>query len=502
MTDDHEPRDESTSPLRGSGDAPLVDRVRAGDPNAFGVLYDRWFDRVHDLAHRIVYDENAAADVAQDAFLSAWRNLDRLEDPHAFGGWLLRIARNGALDRKRREQRARPVDDERLAMIERTQIRVEDRIGGIDDPVRVAEDASYAALLWDAAEALGERDQQVLDLTLRHGLAPAEVGDVMDVNRNAANQLVHRVRQRLATAVGARVLWRGGEPSCAALRAELVAADVEHFSADAVRVADRHAAGCDECAARRRLRLDPAKMFAAIPIISVPALKAKSAYALSEAGVPMSGSQAFGGDHGDHARRRRGRTRRILLGSGAAIAVLLLVLIVSVNGLDRDPVTVVDIAHEATTTSAHRTSSTTSILSSTTVAPATTIVPIVVPPVTTPPTTPPTVTTVAAPTTTTTTIPPSIRLSISQSEIPAGYPMDAAPTLSWTVLHAARAHASDSVGELDENTKSGTAAVCPGTVAAANNVCTAKPGTYVYSLDAYDATGHRIGHTTVTLTVL
>jgi RNA polymerase sigma factor (sigma-70 family) len=476
--------------------------VRAGDPDAFGVLYDRWFDRVHDLAYRIVYDENAAADVAQDAFLSAWRNLDRLEDAHAFGGWLLRIARNGALDRKRGDQRARPVDDEQLAMIERAQIRPEDRIGGIDDPARVAEDASYAALLWDAADALGERDQQVLDLTLRHGLAPAEVGDVMDVNRNAANQLVHRVRQRLATAVGARVLWRSGAPSCAALRAELVAADVERFGADAVRVTDRHAAGCDECATRRRLRLDPAKMFAAIPMLSIPALKAKAAYALSEAGVPMSGSQAFDGDNGDRARRGRGRTRRVLLGSGAAIAVMLVVLIATVNGLDRDPVTVVDIAHDAsTTTTAHRASSTTSFSSSTTstVSAPVTTVPVVIPPAT-PPTAPATITTIAAPTTTT--IPPRIRLSISQSEIPAGYPMDAAPTLSWSVLHAARAHASDSVGVLDENAKSGAADVCPGTVAAANNVCTAKPGTYVYSLDAYDAAGHQIGHTTVSLTVL
>src|SRR5262245_42954396 len=227
MTEDQElPEvDHGSGPTRPHPDAPLVERVRAGDPNAFGELYDRWFDRVLDLAYRVLWDEQAAADIAQDAFLSAWRNLDRLEDAHAFGGWLLRIARNGALDRKRRDQRSRPVDDERLAMIERTQLRGEDRIGSLDDPARIAEDAAYSALLWDAADALGERDQQVLDLHLRHGLAPAEIGDVMDVNRNAANQLVHRVRQRLATAVGARVLWRGGEPACSALRAELVAAD-------------------------------------------------------------------------------------------------------------------------------------------------------------------------------------------------------------------------------------------------------------------------------------
>jgi hypothetical protein len=270
-----------------------------------------------------------------------------------------------------------------------------------------------------------------------------------------------------------------------------------------VRVTDRHAAGCDECANRRRLRLDPAKMFAAIPIISIPALKSKAAYALSEAGVPMSGSQAFDGDHEDRVRRRRGRTRRILLGSGAAIAVMLLVLIVSVSGLDRDPVTVVDIAHDAATTTVHGTSSTTSFTSSTTstTSAPTTTVPVIVPPVTTPPTAPPPVTTVSAPTTTTT-IPPTVRLSIQPAQIAANYPMDAAPTLSWTVLHAARAHASDSVGVLDENGKSGTADVCPGAISSGSNVCTAKPGTYVYSLDAYDAAGHRIGHTTVTLTVL
>ena len=121
-------------------------RARRGDdPDAFGRLYDRWFDRVHDLAFRIVHDDAAAADVAQDAFVSAWRNIDKLEKPEAFGGWLLRIARNGALDRKRRDARATPVDDEGLAMIEASGpspasapagFRVEDRTRESDDPAR------------------------------------------------------------------------------------------------------------------------------------------------------------------------------------------------------------------------------------------------------------------------------------------------------------------------------------------------------------------------------
>src|SRR5579871_525905 len=82
-------------------DAAIVARALANDPTAFGELYDRWFDRVLDLAYRIVLDTNTAADVARDAFLAAYRNLGRLEDPRAFGGWLLRITRTRAIDRYR-----------------------------------------------------------------------------------------------------------------------------------------------------------------------------------------------------------------------------------------------------------------------------------------------------------------------------------------------------------------------------------------------------------------
>src|SRR4051812_45941353 len=129
----------SSEPVRGARDASLVARVRAGDPDAFGQLYDRWFDRVLDLAYRVLGEEQAAADVAQETFLSAWRAIDHLEDPNAFGGWLLRRTQNNALERRRRENRARPVDEQRLAMIQQSQYRPEETIGALDDPREIAE---------------------------------------------------------------------------------------------------------------------------------------------------------------------------------------------------------------------------------------------------------------------------------------------------------------------------------------------------------------------------
>jgi RNA polymerase sigma factor (sigma-70 family) len=284
-------------------DAGWIAAVRAGDERAFGWIYDAWFDRVFDLSMRILRNRDAALEVTQDTFLSAWRNLDSLSDPRSFGGWLLRIARNASLNRQEKERRSVAVDDQEFAVMESVGassagspagFALEDRLAAAHDPQRALEDNEMQQLVWQAASALGERDTEVLDLQLRQGLTPAELGEVLGINRNAANQLVHRVRKRFEVALKARLLWRGTRPACADLNALLVSAGIESFSAEAVKVADKHAPTCEECSARRESRLQPAAMFAAVPLIAVPVLfKQQTAYALEGAGVPMSGS-AFG----------------------------------------------------------------------------------------------------------------------------------------------------------------------------------------------------------------
>lgn len=281
-------------------DADWVRQCVAGDQQAFGQLYDAWFDRVFDLVNRVVRDRDVAAEVAQEAFFSAWRNLATLEKPDAFGGWLLRIARNGAYNRNQKEQRSYAVDDQGLTVIESvgaspagapSGFGVEDRLGRAVTPGAAVEDAEIVSLVWEAAEALPERDVEVLDLQLRHGLTPAEIGEVMGMNRNAANQLVHRLKNRLETAIRARVLWRGGSPSCAVLAQRLSDLGIDRFSADAVRVTERHVPGCVECDERQRLGVQPAALFAAVPLVAVPlVLKQTAAAALAASGVPMGGS--------------------------------------------------------------------------------------------------------------------------------------------------------------------------------------------------------------------
>lgn len=284
-------------------DAEWVEQARSGSDRAFGQLYDAWFDRVFDLTSRIVRNRDAALEVTQDAFLSAWRSLDSLADPGAFGGWLLRIARNGALNRQQKELRSVPLDDQDFAVMEAvggsasnapTGFTFEDRLASETDPERALENAETRDLVWQAASALGERDTEVLNLQLRHGLSPAEIGDVLGMNRNAANQLVHRVRGRFEVALRARLLWRNEKPACKELRRLLASAGVDGFSVEAVKIADKHAPSCPECTDRRKSALTPAAMFGAIPVMAAPIVfKQQAAYALESAGVPMGGS-AFG----------------------------------------------------------------------------------------------------------------------------------------------------------------------------------------------------------------
>ena len=82
-------------------DGRLVRAAREGERSAFAALYDRYARVVHGvLLARVSRDD--VEDLVQDVFLAAWRRLDDLRDPAAFGGWLTMIARNRATDFRRR----------------------------------------------------------------------------------------------------------------------------------------------------------------------------------------------------------------------------------------------------------------------------------------------------------------------------------------------------------------------------------------------------------------
>src|SRR5262249_14210107 len=83
-----------------SQDAALIERVLDGDKDAYGYLVQRHSRSLLAIAYRVTQNEQDAEEVVQEAFLRAYRNLERFERRSNFGTWLYRIAMNCALDMK------------------------------------------------------------------------------------------------------------------------------------------------------------------------------------------------------------------------------------------------------------------------------------------------------------------------------------------------------------------------------------------------------------------
>ncbi len=125
----------ASGPADSPEDAQLARRAAAGDQDAFETLVERYETPLRKLVYGYVQDWEVAEDVAQDAFLLAFRKLDRLDEHAAFKSWLYRIAINRAHDELRRKSRwgrrlDRNVGEEALAELPAAgaESRVESRL--------------------------------------------------------------------------------------------------------------------------------------------------------------------------------------------------------------------------------------------------------------------------------------------------------------------------------------------------------------------------------------
>jgi RNA polymerase sigma-70 factor (ECF subfamily) len=79
-------------------DADLAAQAASGDERAFGMLFDRYYDRLRAFAYRIMLEASAAEDVTQESFIKAARGIRSLESNRTFQAWLYRICANTARD--------------------------------------------------------------------------------------------------------------------------------------------------------------------------------------------------------------------------------------------------------------------------------------------------------------------------------------------------------------------------------------------------------------------
>jgi RNA polymerase sigma-70 factor (ECF subfamily) len=157
-----------------------VARAKAGDSEGLHFLYVRYSDDVLRYVASFVRDHHEAEDITQNVFAKLMKAIKRYQQQEVpFDAWILRVARNAALDHLR-AKRAIPTEE----------VRVAD-----NGHAETSHDRGHA--LREALEQLPEDQREVL--VLRHivGLSPVEIAGTLNKSESSVHGLHHRGRRSL-----------------------------------------------------------------------------------------------------------------------------------------------------------------------------------------------------------------------------------------------------------------------------------------------------------------
>ncbi|GAB7043879.1 MULTISPECIES: sigma-70 family RNA polymerase sigma factor [Catenuloplanes] len=219
-------------------DAALLDAVRAGDPDAYGTLWERHSDAARALARTLVRDPADVEDLVAETFAKVLAKLRAGQGPQlAFRAYLSTTLRHVCYHRVRRDRRLQFTDD----------LTRYDVSEPFPDPTLAALEQAYAAR---AFRKLPARWREVLWRTEVEGATPSQVAPLLGLTPNAAAVLAHRareglrqgyLREHLAGAASADCRWTSDRLG-GYLRARLSARERTKVG--------HHLARCRQCALR------------------------------------------------------------------------------------------------------------------------------------------------------------------------------------------------------------------------------------------------------------
>jgi RNA polymerase sigma-70 factor (ECF subfamily) len=183
----------------------LLERLRAGEPEAFGTLVRRHGAQMLAVARRLLSHEDDAREVVQDAFLSAFRAVASFEGGSRLGTWLHRITVNAALMklRQRRRRHEEPIDAYLPGFLaDGHQARpAEDWRRSAQEILSSREDRQYVL---DCIERMPESYREVLKLRDIEELSTQETAELLSIEPNTVKVRLHRARQALRALLDAR----------------------------------------------------------------------------------------------------------------------------------------------------------------------------------------------------------------------------------------------------------------------------------------------------------
>ena len=176
-------------------DQQLVDKVLAGDKNAFNLLVLRYQHRVAALISRFVHDAQEVEDVSQEAFIKAYRALPLFRGDSAFYTWLYRIAVNTAKNHLVSRSRRPPATDLEVEDAEGTEMG--SVLREIENPEGSFATAKLKAAIDAAIEDLPEDLRTAFTLREFSGLSYEDITEVMDCPVGTVRSRIFRAREAI-----------------------------------------------------------------------------------------------------------------------------------------------------------------------------------------------------------------------------------------------------------------------------------------------------------------
>lgn len=177
-------------------DRELVAKARTGDRRAFGKLVEKYQRRVYSLAFGILRQREDAWDVAQEAFVKAYKKLDRFEGNAAFYTWLYRITYNLSIDTLREKARRDTVDLNESRKIEEA---LESDGQPHEHPDQMAQRKELHRVLQEAMKKLSDKHRAIIVLREVEGLSYEEMAEVLGISKGTVMSRLFHARQNLQT---------------------------------------------------------------------------------------------------------------------------------------------------------------------------------------------------------------------------------------------------------------------------------------------------------------
>jgi RNA polymerase sigma-70 factor (ECF subfamily) len=168
--------------------AELVSQAQAGDRTAMDQLYCRFQQHVLAIAYKRTGNWDEAQELSQDVFIQAFRRLNQLQVPEAFGGWLRQIVHRMAINRITRRPKPTSVDHEIL----------ESTVTCDSDPLAAVLSGEQKMQVHQGLNRLGDLDRQTLVAFYLDGQSLNQMSDAFSAPVGTIKRRLHVARKRLA----------------------------------------------------------------------------------------------------------------------------------------------------------------------------------------------------------------------------------------------------------------------------------------------------------------